>query len=201
MVYIPYTLKLFSSIFEISFITGNTINGAEITLVNFSRISTNSRIGSEEIFGYKVQFMLSRVNLNEVEDIIFSKMTLCIPGIIQRGDVSNYERPDLDKNEGSLIDLKIVEPVKIYSNEKYSLSYYLSFSIPYHLMEEEITLKQPPHLIIEAQSVQTIEWFMNTANQMKRLIEIAVGVPLNYGSIIVEIPEIFYEFEDDKKHI
>ena len=107
------------------------------------------------------------------EDIKFSKMTICIPGIIQWGDVSNYVRPDLDKKEDSLIDLKIVEPVKIYSNETYSLSYYLTFSDPFHLMKEEITLKQTSYLIIEARSIQTIEWFMKTANQMKRLIKIA----------------------------
>ncbi|CAM3746871.1 HEPN domain-containing protein [Mesobacillus zeae] len=186
---------------EIPFITGTTINGAEITLLNCSRISTNSRVGSEEVFGYKAQFMFNGVNFNEEEDIKFSKMIICIPGIIQWGDVSNYVRPDLDKKIDSLIDLKIVEPVEIYSNETYSIYYYLTFSEPFHLMKEEITLKQTPHLIIEAQSTQTIEWFMKTANQMKRLIEIAVGVPLNYGSMIVESPDVYYEFEDDEKHI
>ena len=145
---------------EIPFITGTTINDAEITLVNCSRVSTNSRVGSEEVFGYKAQFMFNGVNFNEEEDIKFSKMTICIPGIIQWGDVSNYVRPDLDKKEDSLIDLKIVEPVKIYSNETYSLSYYLTFSDPFHLMKEEITLKQTSYLIIEARSIQTIEWFM-----------------------------------------
>ena len=52
--------------------------------------------------------MFNGVNFNEEEDIKFSKMTICIPGIIQWGDVSNYVRPDLDKKEDSLIDLKIV---------------------------------------------------------------------------------------------
>ncbi|AKG05349.1 hypothetical protein AAV35_011545 [Salimicrobium jeotgali] len=185
---------------EIPFITGTTINGAEITLVNCSRISTNSRVGSEEVFGYNAQFMFNGVSFNKEEDIKFSKMTICIPGIIEWGDVSNYISPDLDK-EGSLIDLKIVEPVRIYSNENYSISYYLTFSNPFHLMKEEITLKQTPHLIIETQPIQTIEWFIKTANQMKRLIEIAVGVPLNYGSMIVENPEVYYEFDDDEKRI
>lgn len=186
---------------EIPFITGTTINGAETTLVNCSRISTNSIVGSEEVFGYKAQFMFNGVNFNTEEDIKFSKMTICIPGIIQWGDVSNYIRPDLEKKADSLIDLKIVDPVEIYSNETYSIYYYLTFSDPYHLMKEEITLKQTPHLIIEAQSIQTIEWFMETANQMKRLIELAVGVPLNYGSMIVESPDFYYEFENGEKHI
>lgn len=186
---------------EISFMTGTTINGAEFTLLNCSRISTNSRIGSEEVFGYKAQFMFNGVTFHEEEDIKFSKMTICIPGIIQWGDVSNYVRPDLHKKGNSLIDLNIVEPIEIYSNETYCIYYFLTFSDPFHLMKEEITLKQTPHLIIETQSIQTIEWFVETANQMKRLIEIAVGVPLNFGSMIVESPDIYYEFEDDAKQI
>ncbi|MFB4474261.1 HEPN domain-containing protein [Virgibacillus sp. SK37] len=186
---------------EIPFITGSTINGAEITLVKCSRISTNSRIGTEEVFGYKAQFMFNGLNFNKEEDIRFSKMTISIPGIIQWGDVSNYVRPALDKKGDSLIDLKIVEPIEIFSNEIYGISYYLSFSDPFHLMKEQLTLKQTPHLIIEAQSLQTIEWFMKIADQMKRLIEIAVGVPLSYDSMIVESPDIYYEFEDDEKHI
>src|SRR5690606_22376199 len=60
---------------------------------------------------------------------------------------------------------------------------------------------QTPHLIIEAQSIQKLEWFMKIADQMKRLIEIAVGVPLSYDSMIVESPDIYYEFEDHEKHI
>ncbi|KQL54174.1 hypothetical protein AN964_12150 [Heyndrickxia shackletonii] len=186
---------------EIPFITGSTINGTEITIVNCSRISTESRLGSEEVFGYKAQFMFNGVNFNEEEDIKFSKMTISIPGIIQWGDVSNYVKPDLDKKEDSLIGLKIVKPVEIYSNEAYSISYYLDFSDPFYLMKEEITLKQTPYFIIEAQSIQTIEWFIQIANQMKRLIEIAMGVPLSYSSMIVESPEIYYEFEDNEKHI
>ncbi|WP_430787181.1 hypothetical protein VBD025_15765 [Virgibacillus flavescens] len=83
---------------EISFITGNTISGAEITLVNCSRASTISRVGSEEVFGYKAQFMFNGVSFDEEKDIKFSKMTLNIPGIIQWGDISNYVRPALQKN-------------------------------------------------------------------------------------------------------
>ncbi|MFC0015544.1 MULTISPECIES: HEPN domain-containing protein [Allobacillus] len=186
---------------EIPFITGSTINGAKISLVNCSRISTKSRIGTEEVFGYKAQFMFNGVNFNKEEEIKFSKMNISIPGIIQWGDVSNYVRPDLDKRGDSLIDLKIVEPIEIFSNEVYSISYYLTFSDPFYLMKEELTLKQTPHLIIEAQSMQKLEWFMKIADQMKRLIEIAVGIPLSYDSMIVESPDIYYEFEDYEKHI
>ncbi|MBA4538461.1 hypothetical protein H1Z61_15310 [Bacillus aquiflavi] len=186
---------------EISFIVGTTINGAEITLVNCSRISTNSRVGSEEVFGYKAQFMFNGVNFEKEEDIKFSKMIIGIPGIIQWGDVSNYIRPELHQTEGSLIGLDIIDPVKIYSNESYNISYYLTFSDPFYLMSEEITLKQKPHLIIEAQSSKTIEWFMNIANQMKRLIEIAIGSTLSYGSMTVETPDVYYELENGEKHI
>ena len=186
---------------EISFIAGSTVNGGEITLVNCSRISTESKIGTEEVFGYSAQFMFSGVKFNKEEDIAFSKMTINIPGIIQWGDVSNYIKPDLEEKKDSFIDLKIIEPIEIYSNETYTLSYHLTFSYPFYFMEEEITLKQKPFLIIETQSVQTIEWFIETAKQMKRLLEIAIGAPLSYGSIVVEHPDIYHVFEESKKHI
>lgn len=185
---------------EISFITGFTINGAKMTIVNCSRISTNSRIGSEEVFGYKADFMLDGVNFNEEEDIKFSRMSISIPKIIQWGDVSNYVRPKLEGNESSLIDLKIIEPIEIYSNENYSISYYLNFSDPFELMKEEIILKQIPYLIIDVQTIQRIEWFVEVANQMKQLIEIAIGVPLSYGSMTVETPNVYYELEDNEKY-
>jgi len=185
---------------EISFITGSTINNGKVTLVNCSRISTESRIGTEEVFGYSAQFMFNGVKFNKEEDIAFSKMTISIPGIIQWGDVSNYIQPDLEGREDSFIDLKIIEPIEIYSNEIYTLYYHLTFSDPFYFMQEEITLKQKPYLIIEPQSVQTIEWFMETAKQMKRLLELAMGVPLSYDSIIVESPDIYYEFEEGRKH-
>ncbi|WP_430787179.1 HEPN domain-containing protein [Virgibacillus flavescens] len=91
--------------------------------------------------------------------------------------------------------------MEIYSNEIYNVSYYLTFNDPFYLMREEIMLKQKPHLIIEAQSTKTIEWFMNIANQMKRLIEIAIGSSLNYGSMTVETPGVYYELENGEKHI
>lgn len=184
----------------IPFITGSTANGAEITLVDCARISTESRIGSEEVFGYQAKFMLDGANFEKEEDISFSKMTISIPGIIQWGDVSNYVRPELEDRE-TLIGLKIIEPIEIYSCEDYTLSYDLTFSSPFEMMKEEINLKQTPYLVIEAHSVQKLEWFMQIANQIKRLIEIAMGFPLGFNSMVVESPEIYYEFEDDKKHI
>ncbi|MEQ6181773.1 hypothetical protein AAG738_04375 [Staphylococcus saprophyticus] len=70
---------------EIPFITGSTINGAKMTIVNCSRISTTSRIGTEEVYGYRADFMFNGVNFNNEEDIKFSKMTVSIPNIIQWG--------------------------------------------------------------------------------------------------------------------
>ncbi|AUW63590.1 HEPN domain-containing protein [Staphylococcus hominis] len=185
---------------EIPFITGSTINGAKMTIVNCSRISTTSRMGTEEVYGYSADFLFNGMNFNDKEDIKFSKMTVSIPNIIQWGDTSNYVRPELETNATSLIDLNIVEPIEIYSNKNYSVSYYLNFSNPFELMKEEIVLKQTPHLIIEVQTTKTIEWFMKISNQMRRLIEIAIGIPLSYGSMIVETPKFFYELENGKKY-
>lgn len=185
---------------EIPFITGSTINGAKMTIVNCSRISTTSRMGTEEVYGYSADFMFNGVNFNDKEDIKFSKMTVSIPNIIQWGDTSNYVRPELENNATSLIDLNIVEPIEIDSNKNYSLFYYLNFSNPFELMKEEIVLKQIPHLIIRAQTTKTIEWFIEVSNQMKQLIEIAIGNPLSYGSMIVETPKFCYEFENGEKH-
>ncbi|MGO3050040.1 hypothetical protein CD110_01705 [Staphylococcus casei] len=185
---------------EIPFITGSTINGAKMTIVNCSRISTTSRMGTEEVYGYSADFMFNGVNFNNKKDIKFSKMTVSIPNIIQWGDTSNYVSPELETNATSLIDLSIVEPIEIYSNKNYSVFYYLNFSNPFELMKEEIVLKQIPHLIIEVQTTKTIEWFMEVSNQMRRLIEIAIGIPLSYGSMIVETPKFYYELENGKKH-
>ncbi len=183
---------------EIKFITGTTINGAQITLVDCIRISTESRIGSEEVFGYQVKFMLDGVTFNKEENISFTKMKISVPGIIQWGDISNYVRPDLD-NKRTLIGLETTEPIEIYACEEYSLLYYLTFSAPFQLMKEEINLKQIPYLVIESRTFQPLEWFMRIASQMKRLIEIAIGNPLGFDSMIVESPEIYYEFEEGEK--
>lgn len=185
---------------SIPFIAGSTLSGASITLINCKRIKTESRIGVEEIFGYQAQFMLEGVNFNNQEDIKFTKMKVNIPGIIQWGDQSNYKEPALDNKE-SLIDLEPVELVKIYSHQDYTLYYHLSFSIPFDLMEEEIILTQTPFLIIEASSKHPLDWFIEITNRMKSLIEIAMGKPLYYGSMIVESPDITYAFEDAKKYI
>ncbi|MDX1699091.1 MAG: hypothetical protein R3250_00670 [Melioribacteraceae bacterium] len=184
----------------ISFITGFTANGAEITLVDCERKSTEIRIGSEVVFGYQAKFMLIGAKFEKEEDISFTKMTISIPGIIQWGDTSNYVSPYLGDRE-NLIGLKIIEPIEIYSCDDYTLSYDLTFSSPFELMTEEMNLKQTPYLIIEAQSDQTLEWFMKIANQMKGLIEIAMGNPLGFDSMVVESPEIYYDVEYDKKII
>ncbi|HDR6309383.1 TPA: hypothetical protein QCU60_001196 [Bacillus cereus] len=183
---------------EISFIVGTTINGAQITLVDCVRISTESRVGSEEVFGYQVKFMLDGATFNKEENISFTKMKVSIPGIIQWGDTSNYVMPDLD-DKFTLIGLEVTEPIEIYACKEYSLFYYLTFSSPFQLMKEEINIKQVPYLIIEARTVQSLDWFIRIATQMKRLIEIAIGSPLGFDSMVVESPEIYYEFEGGKK--
>ena len=187
--------------YNIAFINGSTINGAKITLIDCVRIKTLSRIGTEELFGYKANYLLDGVNFETEEDIKFSKMKLSIPGIIQWGDFSNYVRPELDQGN-ALIGLNITEPIEIYACNEYTLSYSLNFDYPgFDLMQEKITLQQTPYLIIEAESLQPLEWFVNIARQMKRLIEIAMGSPLGFDTMITESPEIYYKLDDDNKHV
>ena len=181
---------------KIPFITGTTANQVKITLIDCIRTSTKSRLGSEDIFGYQAKFMIDGVTFNKEKEIRFNKMDISIPGIIQWGNISNYIMPDLE-DTNTLIELKVIDPIEIYSCEEYSLLYYLTFSSPYQLMREEISLKQIPHLIIETKSLQSLDWFMKIAKQMKRLIEIAIGDPLGFDSIIVESPKIYNEFKDD----
>ncbi len=185
---------------KIPFINGSTMNGAKITLIDCVRIKTESRIGSEEVYGYQANYMLDGVNFETEDDIEFSKMKISIPGIIEWGGISNYVYPVYDGKRDVLIELEVTEPIDIYSNEDYSLSYFLDFSYPgFNLIQEEITLKQTPYLIIESKSLQPLNWFMNKANQMKRLIEIAMAEPFGFDNMIVESPEIYYEFEDNLK--
>src|SRR5699024_9734521 len=56
-----------------------------------------------------------------------------------------------------------------------------------------------PYLIIESGSLQTLEWFMDKAKQMKRLIEIAMAEPFGFDKMTVESPEIYSEFDDGKR--
>lgn len=67
----------------IPFIKNSTMNGARITLIDCVRVKTESRIGSEDIFGYKVNYMLDSVNFESIDDVRFSKMKIKIPGIIE----------------------------------------------------------------------------------------------------------------------
>lgn len=116
------------------------------------------------------------------------------------GNISNYSRPKYDGKRDVLIELDITEPIEIYSNEVYSLSYFLDSSYPgFNLVQEEITLKQTPYLIIESNSLQPLDWFMSKAKQMKRLIEIAMAEPFGFDKMIIESPEIYYEFDDNEK--
>lgn len=193
-------MSYFTLPLNLSFITGVTLNGASMTLVNCTRISTESRIGTEEVFGYQANFLLEGIEFNKQEDIKFTKMRLSMPNIIQWGNYSNYILPTTEDRD-SLIDLKIMEPVEIYSNADYRLLYDLSFSSPFELMKEEIVLKQIPFIIIETTTKRGLEWFMKTANEMKNLIEIAMGEPLSYGSMVVESPDFFYNFEENQKYI
>lgn len=186
---------------EIPFIKGSTMNGAKITLLDCIRIKTESRVGSEEVFGYQANYMLDGVDFETTDDIRFSKMRISIPGIIEWGDISNYLRPKYDGKSDILIELDITEPIEIYSNDEYSLSYFLDFSSPgFNLTQEEITLKQTPYLIVESKSLQRLKWFISKAKQMKRLIEIAMAEPFSFDKVILESPEIYYEFDDDVKH-
>ncbi|MEK3909615.1 ApeA N-terminal domain 1-containing protein [Oceanobacillus sp. FSL W7-1309] len=185
---------------NIPFIKGSTMNGAKITLLDCIRIKTESRIGSEEVFGYQANYMLDGVDFETKDDIRFSKMKISIPGIIEWGNISNYSRPKYDGKRDVLIELDITEPIEIYSNEVYSLSYFLDSSYPgFNLVQEEITLKQTPYLIIESNSLQPLDWFMSKAKQMKRLIEIAMAEPFGFDKMIIESPEIYYEFDDNEK--
>ncbi|PAV28209.1 hypothetical protein CIL05_17745 [Virgibacillus profundi] len=185
---------------NIPFIKGSTMNGAKITLLDCVRIKTESKVGSEEVFGYQANFMLDGVNFETKDDVRFSKMKISIPGIIEWGNISNYSKPKYDGKRDVLIELDRTEPIEIYSNGEYSLSYFLDYSYPgYNLVQEEITLKQSPYLIIESNSLQPLEWFMGKAKQMKRLIEIALAEPFGFDKMIVESPEIYYEFDDNEK--
>ncbi|GAE37675.1 HEPN domain-containing protein [Halalkalibacter akibai] len=185
----------------ISFINGSTLNGAKIVLVDCVRVATQSRIGSEEVFGYQANFMFEGINFESEESIKFSKIQIGIPHIIKWGDISNYKRPDIEDTK-TAIGLDITEPIEIYSCEDYILSYYLSFNDSgFDLMREKITLTQTPFLIIESKTIQSLDWFIKIANQMKRLIEIAMSESLSFDKIIAESPEIYYEFDDDTRHV
>ncbi|MDN4525489.1 HEPN domain-containing protein [Fictibacillus fluitans] len=184
---------------EIPFIKGSTSNGSQVTLVDCSRKSTSGRMGSVATLGYKAKYMLSGVAFEKKEDIVFSKMQIDIPGIIQWGNVSNYNIPESYIKDG-LIELNILEPINIFTCDEYTVSYELICSHPFlSFMREEIVLKQMPSLLIESKVLKSLDWYIDVAVKMKRIIEIAMGTPLNFSSILAQSPKIIYEFENSQQ--
>ncbi|KRF46415.1 hypothetical protein ASG98_17760 [Bacillus sp. Soil531] len=185
---------------EIPLIKGKTINGAEICLIDCVRTSTNSRIGLEEVYGYKAKYMLEGVTFENKENVVFSKVRMCLPRIIKWGNVSNYVTPDIEDRE-TLIGLNYLRPIEIYNCEEYTLSYELICSYPFNLIKEEITLKQIPYLIVESNSLHSLDWFVDIIIKMKRLIEIAMGSQLQFHGMIAESPEVKVELDDGYSQI
>ncbi|MED2976611.1 hypothetical protein P4284_07815 [Bacillus swezeyi] len=187
---------------EVPFISGTTIDGVKITLVDCNMISTISLIGAEEIYRFQAMFMVKGVSFEKGDDILFSKVDLSIPGIIQWGNVSSYTNKSADFGKlSSHIQLNQVDPIEIYTCDEYTLSYVLSHDFPIDLMKEEITLKQNAYLVIESKSLQPLIWFINIAIKMKRIIEIAMGVPLGFTKMIAESPKVYWKFEEKKRFI
>lgn len=58
-------------------------------------------------------------------------------------------------------------------------------------MNEEMISKQIPYLIIESKSLQSMGCFVNVATKMKRIIEIAMGIPLGFKTMIAISSYIF----------
>ncbi|MFL0475718.1 HEPN domain-containing protein [Priestia sp. 179-F W1.4 NHS] len=193
-------MSYFNLPLEIPLINGTTINGAKICLLNCSRISTQSRIGLEEVYGYRAKYMLEDVNFENKEKAVFSRVRMSLPGIIKWGNVSNYVKP-VTGNREVLIGLNPLNEIEIYSSDEYTLSYDLTCSYPFRLMEEEITLEQTPYLIVESKSLHSLDWFLDVIIKMKRLIEIAMGMELQFDKMITESPEIKLEFDNGHSHI
>lgn len=180
---------------QIEYIQGTAINGAEMTLLNCSRIAMESKVGLEDVYGYQVDYMLENVSFEKQEDIVFSKLQIQVPGVVKWGAISNYGRT---KNDGyrNVIKLQEVKDVSIYSDSHYDLSYSLIPSFPwFDFMKEEITLKQSPYLIIKSTQPQSLFWFIEIALKMKNMIEIAMGKPLSFGKMTAESPSIVREIE------
>lgn len=184
---------------EIDHISGTAINGAKMTLLSCSRISMESRLGLEDVFGYQVNYLLENVSFEKQADIVFSKLQIQIPGVIRWGAISNYGRT---KNDGyeSIIELQEVEAISIYSDPEYDLSYSLIPNFPwFDFMKEEITLKQYPYLVIESSKAQSLFWFVEIALKMKNMIEIAMSKPLSFGKMLAESPSIIIEIDGSEE--
>lgn len=193
-------MSYFNLPLEIPLINGTTINGAKICLLNCSRVSTQSRIGLEEVYGYRAKYMLEGVNFENKEKAVFSKVRMSLPGIIKWGNVSNYIKPATNKRE-ILIGLNTLQEIEIYRSDEYTISYDLICSYPFRLMEEEITLEQTPYLIVESKFSHSLDWFLDVIIKMKRLIEIAMGMQLQFDKMIAESPEIKLEFDNGHTQI
>lgn len=180
---------------QVDYIQGTAVNGAKMALLNCSRVAMESKVGLEDVYGYRVEYMLENVSFEQQEDIVFSKLQIQVPGVIKWGAISNYGRTENDEYR-NIIKLQEVKEVSIYSNAHYDLSYSLIPSFPwFDFMKEEIILKQSPYLVIESTKAQTLFWFVEIALKMKNMIEIAMGKPLSFGKMTAESPSIVREIE------
>nr|WP_256715900.1 hypothetical protein [Paenibacillus odorifer] len=92
--------------------------------------------------------------------------------------------------------------MEIYTCEEYTLSYYLTYNYPlFNLMKEKILLEQTPYLTVESESLHSLDWFIDIVMKMKRIIEIAIGLPLEFDKMIAESPAITWEFDDERTRV
>lgn len=176
---------------SIDFITGSTINGAEITLINCRRYKTQSLVGSEEIFGYTAHFLVNGHSFNSIDKIVFSKVSFRLTNLLKWGDISKYEVNFIDGYDFQLLS-RFIEPILLFSNDNIKISYIVlrnRLSIG-SIMKEELILKQEPYIIIESKVDQPIDFFIEKLLGIKRIIELATGCNSNIVEIKCETSKI-----------
>ncbi|MFP3386705.1 hypothetical protein, partial [Tritonibacter sp. SIMBA_163] len=65
---------------QVDYIQGTAVNGAKMALLNCSRVAMESKVGLEDVYGYRVEYMLENVSFEQQEDIVFSKLQIQVPG-------------------------------------------------------------------------------------------------------------------------
>lgn len=185
---------------KINSTSGVLIDGTRLTLLNGKRIRMQRNYGKEDTFEYIFDYMIEGAIFESTEEIIFSKMFITLPTLLKWGTVTNYIKPELDKTD-KIIGLKVIDPIKVFENDVFSIEYNVSFTNPiFHLtfLEEKIILKQTPYLIIKSKEMKNLNFFILQLKKFLGLIEIAIGRAINIDVLKVWNPKYDYNIDVTK---
>jgi len=155
---------------DIGFINGRMSSGAKLTLLNCKRHGMNTVLGSRNEFSYTAQFLMNGCNFDKFEDIVFSQVYFQLSNTVKWGGISKF---DFDFDDKSEFEMKsnFVDPINIYANGEFEISYVLGSSeFSTDTLIEKFEYELRPQICIKSKIDQNINFFLNKLELVKKLI-------------------------------